>query len=171
MSSNQDAIILQDVAEEDMMHEKEKQENLNKYTLSKYILCFESLKQDTFEYNLTPLLAEDIIFKDPFNEVQGIDATLNIFAHMFATLLEPKFVVTHSAISGHVAYIHWKFSFKTEPNQDAKIIDGLSQIHFNLQHQIHKHIDYWDSGEQLYLKVPVLGWFIQLIKNKLSADR
>lgn len=148
-----------------------KQERLNQYTLSKYIVCFETLRQETFECSLSPLLAKNVVFKDPFNRVEGIEATLNIFAHMFETLHEPKFVVTHSAIAGHIGYIHWTFTFKTQPHQACKRIVGLSQVHFNQQHLIKKHIDYWDSGEQVYQQVPVLGWFLKLIKNRLTANR
>lgn len=36
----------------------------------------------------------DAYFKDPFNEVRGIDAIQRVFGHMFSQVTEPRFVVT-----------------------------------------------------------------------------
>jgi hypothetical protein len=31
-----------------------------------------------------------------------------------------------------------------------------------------EHIDHWDSGEQFYRRLPVLGWLIGLVRKRLS---
>ena len=43
----------------------------------------------------------DALFKDPFNEVQGVDAVAAIFSHMFDALIQPRFVITQP-----VSYTH-----------------------------------------------------------------
>ena len=56
--------------------------------------------------------AADAYFKDPFNEVRGVAAIASIFEHMFASLQEPRFVVTQTLVQGHRAFLEWEFRFR-----------------------------------------------------------
>jgi len=55
-----------------------------------------------FYHDLTPQSIErfpdfygpDAYFKDPFNEVRGVEAIQHIFTHMFRQVEMPRFVVT-----------------------------------------------------------------------------
>ena len=53
---------------------------------------YEGLRESDLP-QLDALYASDARFKDPFNDVRGVDAIRAIFAHMFRTLREPRFVV------------------------------------------------------------------------------
>lgn len=56
--------------------------------------------------------ASDAHFKDPFNEVRGVTAIAGIFAHMFDTLQEPRFVVTERLVQDSQAFLAWEFRFR-----------------------------------------------------------
>ena len=43
-------------------------------------------------------------FKDPFNQVQGIEAIEQIFLHMYESLENPRFVITTQVVDGHQAF-------------------------------------------------------------------
>ena len=56
--------------------------------------------------------APDAQFKDPFNDVRGVPAIAHIFAHMFATLDQPRFTVTQHIVQGDQACLAWEFRFR-----------------------------------------------------------
>lgn len=62
-------------------------------------------------HHLAKLYTDDAYFKDPFNEVRGIDNILPIFTHMFSQVDEPRFVVTGSVLQGEQAFLTWDFYF------------------------------------------------------------
>ena len=61
---------------------------------------------------LPQFYAPEVVFKDPFNEVQGLAAVTSIFEHMYTALEAPHFVVTHSLVDGDQAFLTWDFKFK-----------------------------------------------------------
>ena len=52
---------------------------------------------------LEHIYSPDAFFKDPFNEVHGIEAITGIFQHMFDQVDSPRFVVTTSVLQGDQA--------------------------------------------------------------------
>jgi hypothetical protein len=54
----------------------------------------------------------DARFKDPFNEVQGVAAIQRIFAHMFESLDEPRFVIREAIVQGDQCFLSWDFLFR-----------------------------------------------------------
>ena len=42
---------------------------------------------------LLALYSDQAVFKDPFNEVQGLQAIERIFRHMYTQVQEPRFVI------------------------------------------------------------------------------
>jgi len=88
---------------------------------------------------------------------------------MFATLLEPQFHIIDLAGNLHSGFLEWQFTFKLKEKGDSQLIQGVSKIEINPQGQVCSHIDYWDSGEYVYAKVPLLGRVIALINKRLSC--
>ncbi len=143
----------------------------NKAKLQAYVSAFENLTPQSLETDLAPLFANKVFFKDPFNAVTGKQATLAIFKHMFKTVSYPKFTVTSAAVDGDIGLLHWQFNFVLKSNQSQQQIEGMSRIRFDSQGLVSEHIDYWDAGEQVYSKVPLLGWSIRQINKRLTASK
>lgn len=121
--------------------------------------------------DLHGLYDENAWFKDPFNEVQGVQAIEAIFRHMFATVAEPRFLVTTAFSAGDQAFLAWHFSFQRASAAGATIvIKGASHVVFNRQGRVTMHRDYWDAAEELYEKLPVLGALMRLLRRKLRAS-
>ena len=128
--------------------------------------------------NLTPLTlteigqiyAADARFKDPFNAVQGLDAVRRIFAHMFATTEQPRFVVLHALGDATQGYVTWDFHFRSKGRGGHNwTIHGASRLEFNAQGLVALHRDYWDAAEELYEHLPLLGALLRAIKSHLRA--
>lgn len=137
--------------------------------LEKYKKLFESLSIQTVEEEFLQVFSSDVYFKDPFNAVHGLPHLQHIFQHMFATLLEPQFHIIDLAGNLHSGFLEWQFTFKLKEKGDSQLIQGVSKIEINPQGQVCSHIDYWDSGEYVYAKVPLLGRVIALINTRLSC--
>ena len=117
--------------------------------------------------------AGDAHFKDPFNEVRGVTAIAGIFAHMFDTLQEPRFVVTERLIQERQAFLAWEFRFRLRrwrPGSE-QCIRGASLLRFDAQGLVCQHRDYWDAAEELYEKLPLLGILMRWLRNAGSASR
>lgn len=143
--------------------------------LNAYIQAYENLTTDNL-LQLGELFSEQVVFKDPFNHVQGKDATLAIFKHMFATTQTPKFNVINAAMHKDIGLLYWHFDFVLPSKQNQQNIQsvqnirGMSRVRFDQNGLVTEHIDHWDAGEQIYSKVPILAWLIKQVKKRLSAQ-
>ena len=136
-----------------------------------YLSAYEALTADNINQTLKPLLAENVEFKDPFNHVFNPDDTCKIFQHMFVQTHSPKFKVLNSNYNDKGGMAIWSFHYKTKQTDvEEQIIMGTSQIDLDEFGLVTRHIDYWDPAEQIYEKIPLLGWLMRSIKRRLKAS-
>lgn len=112
--------------------------------------------------------AGDAHFKDPFNDVIGIERIRKVFEHMFATTESPRFTIIHHAENEDILMLNWLFEFKKK--QRMWQIEGSSRVRFNQKGLVSEHIDYWDPAEQIYSKVGILKPLINFLTKRLSAS-
>lgn len=132
-----------------------------------YCAFIEDLSRESLD-DLAPLCDPEVRFRDPFNDVTGVTAFRAILEQMFDDVVDPRFTVTDLAISGSVAYLRWDFTFRPRAGGAPWHIDGVSEVHFDEAGRVTAHLDHWDSGAQLYAKLPVVGWLIALIRRRLA---
>ena len=136
--------------------------------LQALVRAYEQLAPDNLA-QMARCYAPDARFKDPFNEVQGWTAIERIFAHMFQTLQQPRFVVTQQVLEGEQAFLTWDFHFARGRAGTPHTIRGASQLVFNAQGQVLLHRDYWDAAEELYEHLPLIGALMRWLKRQLRA--
>ena len=100
--------------------------------------------------NFPKFYSADAYFKDPFNEVHGIAPIQHIFSHMFKQVGEPRFVVTGKVVDADSAML-------------------ISHLKFAVDGKVNYHRDYWDTGEELYMKLPLIGAVMRGLKRLLAA--
>ena len=113
--------------------------------------------------------AEDAWFKDPFNDVHGADEVQRILAHMFDALTSARFVIRDTVVQGDSAFFTWDFTFhvkKWKPLVEQRI-HGASHVRFDVEGKVSYHRDYWDAAEELYEKLPVIGWVMRGLKRRM----
>lgn len=131
--------------------------------MEKFIKWFENLTQKSLE-QIEEIYAENAFFKDPFNEIKGRENIKKIFTHMFESPLENnKFTFIEQIANENKLFVTWDYTFSFK-NKEYKI-HGSSHLKFENNKCIY-HRDYWDTGEELYLKVPILSF----IHKKLSKN-
>lgn len=135
------------------------------HNLEKLIHFFESISQEN-TVELKQIYTEEVFFKDPFNEVNGVQHVIAIFDHMFHQLDQPRFVVTTHVSQGDQAFLTWDFLFKMKRfNRTEQCIRGASHIRFAADGRVCYHRDYWDVAEELYEKLPLIGSVMRGLKK------
>ncbi len=132
-----------------------------------------------FFHGLTPesvtrfpeFYSADAYFKDPFNEVRGVDAIQRVFAHMFEQVGEPRFVVSDKVVDDGGAMLIWTFSFRPARwgGGGTQVIRGASHLKFDAAGKVDYHRDYWDAAEEFYLKLPVVGMLMRGLRRLLAV--
>jgi steroid Delta-isomerase len=137
--------------------------------LSRIVTFYESLTEANLS-DLRALYATDAYFKDPFNEVRDIEAIHNIFAHMFVSTNDPRFVVQSRIEQRDEAFLTWEFRFRIKrfkPDVE-QIIRGASHLRFDAENCVCYHRDYWDAAEELYEKLPIVGGLMRFLKRRMG---
>ena len=134
--------------------------------LDAVVRYFETLDRDSVR-RVGEIYAGDAFFKDPFNEARGEAAIRRIYEHMFEQLEAPRFKVTGRFSGDDGAMLIWDMTFRMR--SEPVIIRGSTHLRFAPDGRISYHRDYWDSGEELYAKLPVLGALIRFLQRKGRA--
>ena len=137
-------------------------------TKEKLVKFFESLDENTNLDKFKDIYATGVHFKDPFHEVYDVTAVYQIFQQMYNRLDSPRFKIIEYIREENVAYIKWRFIFRFKGEVSVQTFVGVSRLCINKQAKISEHIDFWDAGEHIYEKLPVLGSFIRWIKKKIQ---
>lgn len=118
---------------------------------------------------LLALAAEDVRFADPFNDVRGKPALREILEDMVARCEDPAFAILDVGAGDKAGYIRWEFRFRPKGRRDMWTFSGMSEILADDAGLVTAHIDHWDSGSQLYAKLPLIGWPVRRIAKSLSV--
>lgn len=116
------------------------------------------------------IYAPDARFKDPFNEVRGVQPIQQIFEHMFVALENPRFVVTGRVVQGQQCFLTWDFlfAFKNFHRGVPQTVRGASHLVLDAQGMIVLHRDYWDAAEELYEKLPLVGALMRWLRRRAA---
>lgn len=117
---------------------------------------------------LPTLYAADAYFRDPFNDITGVEKIQHIFADMFVRLDAPKFEIIETIEESHGAFLIWDFTFRIKalrPKQNRHI-HGTSHIRFAPNGLVQYHRDYWDAAGELYEQLPLVGILMRFLKKR-----
>ncbi|KJS34349.1 MAG: hypothetical protein VR70_17850 [Rhodospirillaceae bacterium BRH_c57] len=137
--------------------------------LDAYLSFWESLRPDRID-GLEAVTTEDVRFTDPFNDVQGRDALRGVLDHMFANTRDPRFAVTDHAWAGDTAFVRWRFTATVKSLGDWDVV-GMSALDLDALGRVSRHIDYWDSGPAVWLRLPFIGSLLRRIARRLGTGR
>ncbi len=140
------------------------------HAVEKIVVFFETLSPQSLE-RFGQFYTEDAYFKDPFNEVRGLPAIQKIFAHMYESLHEPRFVVTGRIVEGEQVFLRWDFHFRFRKfkSEQTQTIRGATHLRLAPDGRIRHHRDYWDAAEELYEKLPLLGGLMRWFKRRANS--
>lgn len=134
---------------------------------SAYCALLENLTADTLD-QLDTCVHADVHFKDPFNDVHGIEHMRAILADMFDHVSGLRFKIHERIGEEPKAVITWTLSGTLRGEPWA--VDGASYLTFDPSGLLTSHIDYWDAASGLYERFPVIGWLLRAIRRRLRID-
>ena len=139
-----------------------------KNKIENYVKLFETLNLENlhkFDY----LLDENIYFEDPFNKVYGIENFKRIFSNTLNKLDNVEFKVLNIISKNNIYIIKWEMIYFAFNKNNS--IFGLSEVTIDANEKIVSHIDYWDSYNNFYTKIPIFGlifkFFLSLVKKRI----
>jgi steroid delta-isomerase len=140
----------------------------NADSCEQYIRLFEELSMERLE-GIDSFVSVDIKFKDPFNELSGLDAFRRLLVKTLNDVKGLKFEVTHRAWTEDVLFLRWSFQGEVKGLNYWRV-EGMSEINFNKRGFICQHTDYWDAAGQFYEKLPLLGTMIRIVRSRLKVS-
>ena len=139
-----------------------------KNKIENYVKLFESLNLKNL-HKFDKLLDENIYFEDPFNKVYGIENFKRIFSNTLNKLDNVEFKVLHIISKNNIYIIKWEMIYFAFNKTNS--IFGLSEVTISENNKIVSHIDYWDSYNNFYTKIPFLGlifkFVLRLIRKRI----
>jgi len=115
------------------------------------------------------IYANQAHFKDPFHDVDQLVDIQRIFSHMFSIAPDARFIIQQRFCHEQNAMIIWQMNLTL--GQRSISIAGTSHLVFNDQGRVILHRDYWDTGEELFSKLPLIGAPTRWLMRQFSSLR
>ena len=133
---------------------------IKKNNIKKYVKLFKSLNIESMN-KFDELLDKNIYFEDPFNKVYGIQNFKRIFSNTLNKLDNVEFKVLNIISKNNIYIIKWEMIYFAFSKTNS--IFGLSEVTISENNKIISHIDYWDSYNNFYTKIPFLGLIFKFV--------
>ena len=137
--------------------------------LGRYAHYWQTLSPKTMA-DISNVAEDDLHFVDPFNDVRGVSPVLKILSDMFHRVENPQFIVCDWGIGQRAGFLRWEFRFTLPKKRTEDCLIGMSEILFAKSGKAFEHIDHWDSGSQVYAKIPILGAMVRFVRGKLAVE-
>ena len=137
--------------------------------IDRFVDYFEGLTHEDVA-RIGDYYTSDVHFVDPFSDFRGLGTLAGIFNGMFTKMRDYRLEVhEHGMISDDTGFIRWTMSgYVKQLGKDPWIVEGSSLVRFNEDGLVREHIDYWDAASQMYERLPVIGWVLRKIRQKLA---
>ena len=133
---------------------------IKKNNIENYVKLFESLNLENLN-KFDKLLDENIYFEDPFNKVYGIESFKRIFSNTLNKLDNVEFKVQNIISKNNIYILKWEMIYFAFNKNNS--IFGLSEVTIGTNKKIVSHIDYWDSYNNFYTKIPIFGLIFKFV--------
>ena len=131
-----------------------------KNKIENYVKLFQSLNLKNL-HKFDKLLDKNIYFEDPFNKVYGIENFKKIFSNTLTKLDNVEFKVLNIISKNNIYIIKWEMIYFAFNKTNS--IFGLSEVTISENNKIVSHIDYWDSYNNFYTKIPFFGLIFKFV--------
>lgn len=119
---------------------------------------------------LPGIYSEEIIFKDPIHELQGLTELTQYFLGFCSPDMKCSFQFMNEVVTSNQAFFQWQMNYSHTKLENGRplTLTGGSLIRFN--NKIIYHEDFYDMGAMIYQHIPVLGWIIKKVNSRLIGN-
>lgn len=136
--------------------------------LDRFKTVFNQLNRDNLGL-LEEIYTPDVRFRDPVHALDGLPALRDYYARLYDGVVTCHFDFEAEVIQGQQGMLVWIMRFQHARFRRGETLElsGVSHLQFLDDGRVNDHRDYFDMGEFIYERVPVLGRIIRAIKNRL----
>ena len=120
--------------------------------------------------DLRQFYAEQIVFTDPLHQVQGLDALVAYFDKLYARVTSIEFEFDEPDLLGERCWCSWVMTYSHPRINGGKPVrvDGVSRLDWQ-DGKVIRHRDFFDAGQMLYEKLPLLGGAIRWLQGRMAV--
>jgi hypothetical protein len=142
----------------------------SRFDIEKFKALYRNFDKDT-STQLPNLYSQDIQFKDPLHETKGLETLKVYFAGFCSPNIKCRFNFHNQLVTEDQAFVQWQmqYSHTRLNNGELLTLNGGTLIKFT--NLIYYHEDFYDMGAMIYQHVPILGWAIRKINNRMADNK
>jgi len=117
---------------------------------------------------LSDIYHDDVTFTDPIHQVQTLDDLTSYFKGIMTNVERCEFAFTEHVLADNNLFLAWQMRLAHPKLAKGReiVMPGVSQ--FKLRDgKVAEQQDFYDMGAMIYEHVPVLGWAINKVKQRL----
>jgi hypothetical protein len=113
----------------------------------------------------------DAHFVDPVVDVKGLSKIRAHYEHQYKAVADISFNVVTEHISGDTHTLEWEMHLRTKRlnKGQAFVVPGSSILTFKGD-KVSYHRDYFDLGDMVYERIPVLRFITKKLKKRLHFN-
>jgi hypothetical protein len=113
-----------------------------------------------------------VLFIDPLGQHQGLESVKKYYQNLYQNVESIRFEKMGMVSNQNTHVFFWRMVLKTPSlnGGDETFLIGNSHIVFNEKDLVSYHRDYFDMGEFIYQHIPVLGFIIRKVNQRLKAE-
>ncbi|WP_370292825.1 nuclear transport factor 2 family protein [Thalassolituus sp.] len=137
----------------------------------RFIALYEQLQPGPVtRAQLESVYAPHIVFSDPLHSVRGLDQLTQYFDGLYRNISDIEFEFHRTLNKDSETIAHWTMHFRHPRILRGKkriSVEGTSILRWQ-DDLIIAHQDIFDAGALLYEHLPVLGWVIRKLKERMQ---
>jgi limonene-1,2-epoxide hydrolase len=140
--------------------------------LSKSVEFFQKLDKNHMDL-VDQFYDKNVVFQDPVHQLHGAAAVRAYYEGLYKNVNEIHFEYGKELEAKDTVVLSWRMHLKTPAIESGKelTVDGTSVITFGgPEGKAITHRDYFDMGEFVYERVPILKSLIRYIKGRMAGD-
>lgn len=137
-------------------------------SLDRFKTLFNQLNKDNLHL-LDEIYTPDVTFRDPVHALDGLPALRDYYRRLYDGVVSCRFEFEAEVMEAQQGMLVWIMRFQHARFRAGEMLElrGVSHLQFLDDGRVHYHRDYFDMGEFIYERVPLLGSVIRAIKNRL----
>lgn len=138
----------------------------------KVIKLFQGMNKDNLSQMVPEFYDSQVEFQDPVHKLKGSDQVKNYYSELYKNVEKINFDFTNVFEDKNTVIAVWKMTLETDSLKGGEpvVVEGNSVVTFNDAGKAVYHRDYFDMGEFIYENVPVLGFVVKKIKERMKNN-
>ncbi len=140
-----------------------------KEAVARFAAFFGDLNEARVKEKIRTVYAPDAWLNDTLKSLRGVDAIEHYLVETSRSVESCKVDIDEVVPAPSGVYVRWRMHirFKKFHKGETQTSIGVTLLRFDKEGRVAYHQDYWDSGSNLFEKVPVLGAGIRAVKRRL----